>query len=205
MSKQIGAAFRSDKFGLKHCCSGNSRARPGLGLVSEPLAWRRAASFDRRRWVFRAVLISSEAVYARRGHRRGRSVRLTSSPIQVVFLTVLNAYNNPFLSKDFHQLLPQSSFTPPIESARYGRPRTVSFRKVSPWSPGAQNPQDPVDNSAVVFARAPGTRLLGGQHQLDLLPLPSCQIPSSHRMFLPQLSVTPLYDCESLLLRINLS
>ena len=50
---------------------------------------------------------------------------------------------------------------PPVETAGYRGPRAKALGQIPPWGAGAQNPQDPVDDRAMVLPRSSGSRLLG--------------------------------------------
>ena len=66
---------------------------------------------------------------------------------------------------------PQSLLAPPVKPAGYRAPRAIPLRQVPSGSPGAQHPQDAIDDGAMVFARPSGPWLLRCQQRLQPLPL----------------------------------
>lgn len=95
-------------------------------------------------------------------------------PLNIAFLVRL------FLHA-LEEFLPQSFFAPFVEAAEDRLPRTVPLRQVSPGSAGPQDPQDTVDDLAMILARPSCFRFLRWQERLELFPLLVRQfVPSSH-------------------------
>ena len=76
--------------------------------------------------------------------------------------------------------VPQSLPPPPVETAGHGGPRAKALGQIPPWGPGTQNPQDTVDDCAMVLPRSSSPRLLSRQKRPQSSPLIIRQIPSSH-------------------------
>lgn len=70
------------------------------------------------------------------------------------------------------RLLPDALLGPAVEPGRAGSPRTVATGNVAPGCAGAKDPEDAVDDGAMVFV---GIALflcfLGWQQRFELLPL----------------------------------
>src|SRR5436190_24136823 len=67
-----------------------------------------------------------------------------------------------------HNLRPDACASPANETVVAGRVRTEVVRQVTPWSPGPQDPEDAIQNAAVIHSRH-AARLIG-QHRLDGSP-----------------------------------
>ena len=87
--------------------------------------------------------------------------------------------------------LPQALLPPPVETAGYRGPGTKAPGQIPPRGAGAQNPQYPVDDRAMVTSRSSCCRLLCRQQRCQSLPLLLTQVPASHYPS-PFLSSSPL-------------
>ena len=67
--------------------------------------------------------------------------------------------------------VPKTRLAPAVEAAGYGGPAPISLGQVPPWGTGAQDPQDTVDDLAVIDRRAARLRFLRWQQRLQPLPL----------------------------------
>jgi hypothetical protein len=61
---------------------------------------------------------------------------------------------------------PEASFLPAIKTARHGAPRTIPLWQITPGGAGADNPQDAVEDAAVVSGWATCMRFLWGKQGL---------------------------------------
>ena len=82
--------------------------------------------------------------------------------------------------------LPQSFLPPTVETAGYRTPGAKALGQVPPRRAGTQNPQDPIDDRAMVLPRSSGCRFLGRQQRHQSPPLIIRQISSSRT---PHLSI----------------
>jgi hypothetical protein len=69
---------------------------------------------------------------------------------------------------------------PAVETAGHSAPRTIPFRQISPGGAGTQEPEDAVENGAMVMGRSPNMWFLGWEQRLQPLPLSRTQIASVH-------------------------
>ena len=67
--------------------------------------------------------------------------------------------------------LPQSCLSPPVEASVDRLPGPVAFRQVTPGRASIQDPQDAIDDAAMIRARSSRLRLLRRKHRFDLIPL----------------------------------
>lgn len=72
--------------------------------------------------------------------------------------------------QDFKDLFPNSFVSPPTESLIYGSPFPVARRQVPPRCSCAQNPENTVDKSAIVFSDAAPLATLPRQVRFQQLP-----------------------------------
>lgn len=63
--------------------------------------------------------------------------------------------------KRLQDTLPNAGFAPAVEAARYRADRAIALRKVLPGRSGAVNPENTIDDRAVVVVRPP-SGLSGG-------------------------------------------
>jgi hypothetical protein len=73
-----------------------------------------------------------------------------------------------------HQAIPNASFAPASEAIVGRRIGSVSVGKIAPWRTGAQNPEDAVQNPAIILAAR--TRPAFRQDRFDNAPLEVRQI-----------------------------
>jgi hypothetical protein len=76
-------------------------------------------------------------------------------------------------------VLPQSVFSPAIETARNGLPLAIVLWHVAPGCACSENPEDAVDDDAVVKAGTTDARCLGRQQWLQTLPLGVSQLTTA--------------------------
>jgi hypothetical protein len=75
---------------------------------------------------------------------------------------------------------PDASLLPAGEATGDRAPRAIAFGQIAPGSPGAQNPEHPVENAAMIDGRPTSLRFLWGEQRLEPLPLRSGQGSSVH-------------------------
>jgi hypothetical protein len=78
------------------------------------------------------------------------------------------------------ELAPDARPLPAIEAAGHGTPRTIALGEIAPGSSGAENPQDAIDDRAMVMGGSPSLGFLGWEQGLEPLPLDSGQFASVH-------------------------
>ena len=76
--------------------------------------------------------------------------------------------------------LPDPGLAPAVEPARHGADRAITLGQVLPGRPGAVDPENAIDDRAVIVVRPPRARLLRGQQRFQPLPLYISQIVTSH-------------------------
>src|SRR5262245_9612198 len=69
------------------------------------------------------------------------------------------------------ELTPDASLLPAVDTTGHGTPRAIAFGQIPPGSPGAKNPENPVEHAAMIDGRPTGLRLLWGEQRLQPLPL----------------------------------
>jgi hypothetical protein len=69
------------------------------------------------------------------------------------------------------QLLEDPSFLPTVKAARHRPPRAVTLRQVVPGGAGAENPQHPIKEAAMVDSGPSYLRFLGRKQRLEPLLL----------------------------------
>ena len=84
------------------------------------------------------------------------------------------------LLEGVEELLPDIRSLPAIEAAGHGWPGPVPLRQVPPGRPGAEDPQDAVDNRAMVMGRSPNLWFVRWEQGFKPLPLRVGQISSAH-------------------------
>ena len=84
------------------------------------------------------------------------------------------------LLEGVEELLPDIRSLPAIEAAGHGWPGPVPLRQVPPGRPGAEDPQDAVDNRAMVMGRSPNLWFVRWEQGFKPLPLRAGQISSAH-------------------------
>ncbi len=67
--------------------------------------------------------------------------------------------------------VPDAVLLPAVKAAGHCRPFPVAFRQVAPRGAGAQDPQDPIDDLAVLLIRSPRLRLLRWEQRFEPVPL----------------------------------
>jgi hypothetical protein len=72
---------------------------------------------------------------------------------------------------------------PAVEAARDGALRTIPFGQISPGSTSAEDPEDPIEERAVVMGESPDLRFWGWEQWLQPLPLRVGQISSVHTLW----------------------
>lgn len=78
-------------------------------------------------------------------------------------------------------LVPHPGLAPAIESARHRADRAVALLgQVAPRRTGAMNPQDAIEDAAVIVVGPAGARFLGREQRLQGRPLAIDQIKTSH-------------------------
>ena len=78
------------------------------------------------------------------------------------------------------ELTPDASLLPAVEAAGHGTPRAIAFGQIPPGSPSAQNPENPIENAAMIDGWTTCLRFLWGEQRLQPLPLRMGQISSVH-------------------------
>ena len=91
-----------------------------------------------------------------------------------MYLAMTCINHKPFkirlVHQDFKDLFPNSFVSPPTESLIYGSPFPVARRQVPPRCSCAQNPENTVDKSAIVFSDAAPLATLPRQVRFQQLP-----------------------------------
>jgi hypothetical protein len=82
------------------------------------------------------------------------------------------------LDDGVHELVPDAGFPPPIEAIVDRRRRPVTLEYIAPRRAGAQDVEDPVENTPVVDTRH-AARLVR-QQRLDHTPLEVRQVMARH-------------------------
>ena len=75
-----------------------------------------------------------------------------------------------------------ASALPAVEAASDGAPRTIPFGQISPGSASTEDPEDPIEDRAVIMGGSPDRGLLGWEQWLQPLPLHVSQIASVHTL-----------------------
>jgi hypothetical protein len=78
------------------------------------------------------------------------------------------------------ETLPGARPLPPVEAAGDGPPGAMALGEIAPSRPGAQNPQDAIDDAPMGVGGMPGLRLVGGEQRAEPLPLGMGQVSSVH-------------------------
>ena len=78
------------------------------------------------------------------------------------------------------EMLPETGFLPAIEAARHGAPTPIAPGQITPWSTGAQNPQDAMDDALMGQSRSTRSRFLRRKQPLKPLPWRVGQFFSFH-------------------------
>lgn len=74
-------------------------------------------------------------------------------------------------------LVPHPGAAPSVEPARHGADRAITLlRQVAPRRPGAMNPQDAIEDAAVIVVRTAGPGFFRGQQGLQRRPLAISQV-----------------------------
>ena len=68
------------------------------------------------------------------------------------------------------ELTPDASLLPAVEATGHSTLRAIAFGPIPPGSAGAKNPENPVENAAMVDGRPTGLRFLWGEQRLQPLP-----------------------------------
>src|SRR5689334_4046517 len=76
--------------------------------------------------------------------------------------------------------VPDAFLTPAVIARRDGTDWAIAFRQIGPGRASAQNPQDPVDNAAMVVIGSASPRFLRGQQRFEPRPLFVSQFISAH-------------------------
>jgi hypothetical protein len=75
-----------------------------------------------------------------------------------------------------------ASALPAVEAARDGAPRTIPFGQISPGSASTEDPEEAIEDRAVVMGGSPDLRFLGWEQWLSPLLLRVGQISSVHTL-----------------------
>jgi hypothetical protein len=78
------------------------------------------------------------------------------------------------------EALPETRLAPAIEPAGDGADRAIALRQIAPGRAGTQNPENAVQDGAVMVVGPPCWRPLGRQKRLKALPLPVRQLVTCH-------------------------
>jgi hypothetical protein len=78
------------------------------------------------------------------------------------------------------QMLEDASLTPAVEAARHRPPGAVALRQVVPGSAGAEHPQHPVEDAAMVDGWSSRLGFLRWKQRLEPLPWGIGQVASVH-------------------------
>src|SRR5260370_9753414 len=84
------------------------------------------------------------------------------------------------LLEGFQDSLPHPRFDPSIKSARNCAPRTIPLRQVPPRSSCSHDPQDAIENQALILCWTSHFWLLGRKQRGHLIPLLVPYFSSSH-------------------------
>ena len=77
-----------------------------------------------------------------------------------------------------HEKIPNASLCPTPEAVIAGSVRSVALRQITPRRTGSQNPEDAIENTAVVHAR--NSAWFIGQQRFNCSPFEVSQIISAH-------------------------
>jgi hypothetical protein len=78
------------------------------------------------------------------------------------------------------ELTPEACWLPALEATGHGAPGAIPLRQIAPGSVGPKNPQDAMEDRAMVMGGAPSLRFLGWEQGLEPLPLAVGQFASVH-------------------------
>jgi len=84
------------------------------------------------------------------------------------------------LLQSVKQMLKDAGFPPTVEAARHRTPGTVALRDIVPGGSGAEDPQHPVEDAAVIGGRSARRWFLSWKERLKSLPLGVGQVSSRH-------------------------
>src|SRR5689334_12558632 len=90
----------------------------------------------------------------------------------------------------FQDVLPDPGLAPAIEPARHRANRAIAARQVVPGRAGAVDPENAVQDPAVIVVRPAGARLLRWQERFQPLPLNISQVVTSHTGYMGSFSST---------------
>lgn len=82
-------------------------------------------------------------------------------------------------------LVPDAGVPPAPEARGDGAPRSVALGQIPPRGPGAQDPEDTVEDGAMVLGRATGARPLRREERSKPRPLGIGQLVVSHPSRIP--------------------
>lgn len=104
-------------------------------------------------------------------------------PIQVASRISLGLHSG-------EEVVPDAGFLPAIEPGRDSGRRTRAVGQVGPGRAGPQNPQDTVDDRAMIVVGSPARTAFGGalrwEQGLELLPLFVSYVTSMHARSIPK-------------------
>jgi hypothetical protein len=78
------------------------------------------------------------------------------------------------------ELLPDASPLPAVEAAGDRAPRAIALGQIPPGSPGAQNPENAIEDTSMINSRSTGLGFLWREQRLEPLPLRIGQVSSVH-------------------------
>ncbi len=102
-----------------------------------------------------------------------RGINVVNLPVEAAFGVGLGLHG-------LEDPVPEASGAPAVEPARYRAMLAVVFGQVAPGGPGAQDPEDAVDDFAMVFIGPPGVGLLRWKQRLKPLPVLIGEVASGH-------------------------
>lgn len=107
-------------------------------------------------------------------------VSAIDGPINVVDLPIHLPFGIGFLLQRREDLLPDACALPAIKAAGDGAPRSISLWEISPRRSCSHDPQDRVEDQAMILCWVSHFWVLRWQERTQSLPLLVCQFSSSH-------------------------
>ncbi len=101
-------------------------------------------------------------------------MRSNNRAIDGVLLPINLAFGISLLLERFEHSLPHASFDPAVEAACHGTPRPISLWQVSPGRTGSHDPEDGIEDQAMILGWTSDFWFLWWQQRSQLLPLLIC-------------------------------
>ena len=79
------------------------------------------------------------------------------------------------------EAVPEAGLAPAVQPTGHGGPRTIPCGQIAPRRPGAEDPQEAIEEAAMVHRRTSSRRFLGWKQGVKPLPLRIGECMSVHR------------------------